>query len=142
MGDITTWIGVAASSVSAVVTITTVYIRANTKRKIAAIDAKTPDAARIIADAVTSFGLDANKLTKEQTFVLARAEIAARDRRHARVLWTSLGLAGMLAVTTLILSRRGEDAGDTYNQSTHVNVNPGVITVTVPAGPVPSALPR
>ena len=79
-----TWIGVAASAVSAAVTITTVYMRARTKRTLAAINSGTPEAARIAAGAVTSVELATANLTKEQIFRLAKKEIAAaRASGHA-----------------------------------------------------------
>jgi hypothetical protein len=102
--NITTWIGVAASAVSGVATVVTVFLRSRTKEKLAAIDKGTPEAAQIVANAIASFQLNTGNLTKEQTFVLARDEIASRDKRHARVFYISLALAIVLLLTTVALA--------------------------------------
>jgi hypothetical protein len=103
-GQITTWIGVVASAISAVVALVTVYLRSKTKEKLAAIENGSPEAARIVADAVTSFDLNTEKLTKEQTFLLVRDEIAARDKKHARAVRLFFGIAIILAAVSVALS--------------------------------------
>jgi hypothetical protein len=135
METVTTWIGVAGSAVSAVVTVVTLYVRAGTKRKIAAIEARTPEAARIVADAVTSFQIDTAGLTQEQKYSLARREITSRDRRHARVLWVSLALALVIATTTVALASLGstKTAGDTFiGTGVHINTLSGSSTFNLP----------
>jgi len=102
--SIGTWIGVAATAVSAVVTIATAYLRSRTKEKLAAIQQGGTAAERVVADAVTSFRLNTAKLSSKQVFALAKAEIAARDRRHSRNLRISLGLVAIAAITTVILA--------------------------------------
>lgn len=104
MSDTTTWVGVAASAVSGAVACTTLYFRTRAKLKLAAIDRGTPEAARVVADAVTSFRIEVTGLTTEQRFQLARDEISARDRRHARWLWVSLAGTVVLALATVFVA--------------------------------------
>jgi hypothetical protein len=102
---VTTWVGVAATTVSAVATIAAIYIRNQTKAKLAAIEKGTPEAARIIADAVTSVNLDTSNLTKRQIFDLAKAEIERRDNRNKRMLMAAVVVFGILTATTVVLAR-------------------------------------
>jgi hypothetical protein len=132
VSEVTTWVGVAASGVSGVVTIVTLYLRSRTKTQLAAIQSGTADAARVVADAVTSFQIETTGLTKEQRFELARQEIENRDRRNARGVWASLLFTLVCAGTTVMLWR-GE--GDSYTNSVHFNENSGTATVNMQGAP-------
>lgn len=99
-----TWIGVAATAVSAIVTIATAYLRSRTKEKLSAIQKGGAVAAQVVSNAVTSYRLNTAKLNARQVFELAKAEIAARDQRHARNLRISLGFAGIATITTVVLT--------------------------------------
>jgi hypothetical protein len=147
MDAVTTSIGLAASAISASLTVVTAYLRAGTRRQIAAINADKPEAARIVADAVTSFRLDTSGLDQDQTYAVVCREIEARDRRHARTIWASLSFAVVVAGATVGLSELGatrpsrEPSGDTYHDSVHVNSNAGTINFSAAApsaaGPTP-----
>jgi hypothetical protein len=102
--NVTTWIGVAAAAISGIVSVATIYLRARTKERLAAIDRGTPEAARVVADAVTSFQLNTAGLTGPQTLALARQEIASRDRKNARLMFIFLAVTVVLAITTVVLA--------------------------------------
>ncbi|HYQ43487.1 MAG TPA: hypothetical protein VER11_16010 [Polyangiaceae bacterium] len=136
MSEVTTWVGVAASAVSGVVTIVTLYLRSRTKAALAAIQSGTPEAARIVSDAVTSVAIDTKGLTKEQLFELARQEIQSRDRRNARRVWAALLFTVVCSVTTVLLFKLD---GDTYENSVHVKEwHGGTINLTGGPSAVPS----
>jgi hypothetical protein len=123
--EVTTWIGVAATAVSGAVSIANAYLRSRTKLKLAAIDRGSPDAARIVSDAVASFDLKIEHLTREQTFLLAREEIAARDRKHARYMQTFLAIAVVLTGTTIALATLGRPQATSFDVTLRVQLPDG-----------------
>ena len=139
VSEITTWVGVAASGVSGLVTLVTVYLRSQTKTQLAAIQSGSPEAARIVSDAVTTVQIDTTRLTKEGLLELARQEIEMRDRRNARRMWTALGFTGICAVATVVVHVTG---GNTYFDSTHIEKLSGSATINMPASTAAPASSR
>lgn len=124
--QITTWVGVAGTAITGVVAAITAYLRIRAKERIAAIDKGTSAAAQIVANAVTSYKLNTDRLSRDQVFQLVRDEVAARDKRHARSMVVSLGLALIFAVATVTLAIMAQWSSSTGDVDEEPNVSTGV----------------
>jgi hypothetical protein len=105
MADTSTWIGVAASAVSGVATIGTLYVREQTKARLAAIKRSTPEqASRLVTDAIAMYNLNVDSLSIEARFKIAKQELQLRDRRHARTFHFWIAMTAIIAATTIVLA--------------------------------------
>jgi hypothetical protein len=147
--NVTTWIGFACTVASGAVTVLTVLLRNRARVQLAAIASGKPEAARIVADAVTSFDLDTSNLTKEQIWDLAKREIENRYRQRGRLLWFFLLLAAVLCGTTVALAQTGSGptsvtTDTTTYQSGAVHVGTVIGSMTIDqrhSGPAPAPAP-
>ncbi|HKO89904.1 MAG TPA: hypothetical protein VJU61_02055 [Polyangiaceae bacterium] len=121
--EVTSWIGVVATTISAVVTVATVALRLQTKTQLAAIEKGTEQAERTASGIVRLPPSDRNRLTKPQLFALARDELTMHDQKHARVLKFALAFTVALGVVVsglFWMSERSE-AGPEQDCSAQAN---------------------
>lgn len=105
-----TLIALAGTIVSAAATGFTIFVRARSRERLAAIGEGGPSAQRFLADAVTSFNIDTKKISPSKLAEIVILEIQVRDEKHARLFRFLVVLVIILAIVTVALGVTGNAA--------------------------------